>query len=134
MGVMEDIRPTLRQFLRAFSQLRLDEMMGFFADGATAFFPIRHQSLRLAGKEAIGEAFALVVDRVRASGATQIRLDAEDVLVQAFDDVAVVTFHIWDNDLSRRTLVLRRASGRWRIEHLHASNAPLPVKTSEVGL
>lgn len=130
---MEDIHATLLGFLDAFSTLRLGEMMGFFSDDATAFFPIRHQSLRLVGKEAIRGAFALVIDRVKASGATQIRLDAEDVQVQAFDDVAVVTFHIRDDDLSRRTLVLRRASGRWGIEHLHASNAPLPVKPSEVG-
>lgn len=129
---MEDIHAALLEFLHAFSNLRLGEMMVFFSDDATAFFPIRHQSLRLVGKEAIGEAFARVLERVRASGATQIRLDAEDVQVQALDDVAVVTFHIRDDDLSRRTLVLQRASGRWWIEHMHASNAPLPAKPSEV--
>ena len=128
---MEDIRDTLHQFLQAFSTLQLDDMMRFFADDATAFFPIRHRALRLVGKEAISEAFAKVLARVRASGATQIRLDAEDVHVQAFDDVAVVTFHIRDDDLNRRTLVLRRTRGRWRIEHLHASNAPLPSKPPE---
>jgi len=45
---------------------------------------------------------------------------------EAFDDVAVVTFHIRDEDLSRRTLVSHRAERGWQIEHLHGSNAPLP--------
>ncbi len=117
--------------MRAFSQLHLDEMMRFFTDDATAFFPIEHQPLRLVGKEAINEAFSRVLARVRASGATQIRLDAEDIRVQMFDDVAVVTFHIRDDDLSRRTLVLRHTRGGWRIEHLHGSNAPLPTRPKE---
>jgi len=128
---MENIRDTLHQFLRAFSTLQLDDMMRFFADDATAFFPIRHRALRLVGKEAISEAFTKVLARARASGATQIRLDAEDVHVQAFDDVAVVTFHIRDEHLNRRTLVLHRTPGGWRIEHLHASNAPLPSNPPE---
>jgi len=50
---------------------------------------------------------------------------------QAFDDVAVVTFHIRDEDLSRRTLVLHRAERGWQIEHLHGSNAPLPDNRTE---
>ncbi len=123
---MEDIQGTLNGFLRAFSELKLDEMMAYYADDATSFFPFKHHSPRLDGKEAIRAAFARVFSKVRDSGATRIRLEAEDVHVQEFDGVAVVTFHIRDDDLSRRTLVLRSAQGRWLIEHLHASNAPLP--------
>jgi ketosteroid isomerase-like protein len=123
---MEDIQGTLSGSLRAFSELKLDEMMAFYADDATAFFPIRHHSQRLDGKEAIREAFARVLSRVRDSDATRIWLEAEDVHIQKFEGVAVVTFHIRDDDLSRRTLVLRSSHGRWLIEHLHASNAPLP--------
>ena len=123
---MEDIQGTLSGFLRAFSELKLDEMMAYYADDATSFFPFRHHSPRLDGKEPIREAFARVLSKVRDSGATQIRLEAEDVHVWEFDGVAVVTFHIRDDDLSRRTLVLRPSRGRWLIEHMHASNAPLP--------
>ncbi|MQY82827.1 hypothetical protein GH157_03935 [archaeon] len=123
---MEDIQGTLKGFLRAFSELKLDEMMAYYAGHATSFFPIRHHSQRLDSKEAIREAFARVLSGVRGSGATRIRLEAEDVHVQEFDGVAVVTFHIRDDDLCRRTLVLRSFQGRWLIEHMHASNAPLP--------
>ena len=123
---MEDLQGTLSGFLRAFSELKLDEMMAFYADDATSFFPIRHHLQRLDGKEAIRGAFARVFSKLRDSGATRIRLEAEDIHVQEFDGVAVATFHIRDDDLSRRTLVLRLSQGRWLIEHLHASNAPLP--------
>lgn len=128
---MEDVQATLHRFLRAFSGLRLDEMVGFFADEATAFFPVRHRSLRLDGRGVIGEYFGWVLERVRASGATQLRLNAEDVHVQEFGDVAVVTFHVRDEELCRRTFVMRCSQGRWLIEHMHASNAPLPTSPEE---
>ena len=123
---MEDIKGALDGFLRAFSELNLDEMMAFYAEDATSFLPIRHHSPRLDGKEAIKKAFAGVLDRIRSSGATGIQLEAEDVHVQEFDGTAVVTFHVRDAELCRRTLVLRSSQGGWLIEHFHASNAPLP--------
>lgn len=123
---MEELQGTLSGFLRAFSELKLDEMMAYYTDEATSFFPIRHHSQRLDGKEAIREAFARVLSRIKDSGASSIRLEAEDIHVQEFDGVAVATFHIRDDDLSRRTLVMRLSQGRWLIEHMHASNAPLP--------
>lgn len=123
---MEDIKGTLDGFLQAFSELNLDEMMAYYAEDATTFLPTRHHSPRLEGREAIREAFARVLSKIRSSGATRIQLDAEDVHVQEFDGVTVVTFHIRDADLCRRTLVLRSSQGRWLIEHFHASNAPLP--------
>ena len=123
---MEDIKGTLDGFLRAFSELNLDEMMAFYAEDATSFLPIRHHSPRLDGKEAIREAFAGVLARIRSSGATGIQLEAEDVHVQEFDGFAVATFHVRDAELCRRSLVLRSTGGRWLIEHFHASNAPLP--------
>ena len=123
---MEDIKGTVDGFLQAFSELNLDEMMAYYDEEATTFLPTRHHSPRLEGREAIREAFARVLSKIRSSGATRIQLDAEDVHVQEFDGVTVVTFHIRDADLCRRTLVLRSSQGRWLIEHFHASNAPLP--------
>jgi hypothetical protein len=39
------------------------------------------------------------------------------------EDVALVTFHIeGGNVLDRRTLVMKRESGEWKIAHIHASN------------
>ena len=114
---------TLDQFLAAFTQLQLDAMLSHFADEATAFFPVEHQRLRLNGKDAIRNAFALVLARVRISGASGLRLDAEDVQLQDFGAVAVVTLHIAGEHLSRRTFVLQQSDRGWLIVHFHASNA-----------
>jgi ketosteroid isomerase-like protein len=122
---MGDIQETLERFLKAFSNLQLDEMAGCFTEDATAFFPIAHHHPRLEGREAIREAFTRVLERIRASGATGIRLVPEDVRAKAFGDTAIVTLHIRDDDLCRRTFMLRRDGDDWGIEHFHASNAPL---------
>ncbi len=122
---MKDIQITLSKFLGAFSKLQLNKMMSYFAEDSTAFFPIEHHYLRLTGKNSIKGAFSNVIERIKASGKTAIKLNAEDLLLQEFGDTAIATFHIRDDDLSRRTLVLHRIDGQWLIEHLHASNAKL---------
>ena len=123
--IMDGIQEILSRFVSAFSNLDLDDMMTCYADDATAFFPIAHQTKFLDGKEEISEAFSMVLSKIRAAGLDGIRLDVEDVKVQKFGDAAIATFHIRDGDLSRRTLVLRRLHDDWLIQHLHASNAPL---------
>ncbi len=114
----------LANFLSAFSRLDLDAMLDYIDPEATAFFPSEHQRIRLEGRDAIGRAFAAVIAQVRAIGATIMPLDAEDLVVQQRGDIAVATFHLRGEDLSRRTFVLQRAEAQWRIVHIHASNAP----------
>jgi ketosteroid isomerase-like protein len=122
---MEGIQSTVIDFLLAFSRLDINGMMACFEDDATSFFPVSHHIVMLNGKSEIRDAFDKVLSRIRASGQKSIKLEPEDVKSQIFGDTAIVTFHIRDGDLSRRTLVLRRKEGRWLIQHLHASNAPL---------
>jgi len=122
---MEDIHETLDRFLRAFSELRLHEMAACFTEDATAFFPIAHHRPRLESREAIEEAFARVLERIRASGTTRLSFEPEDVCIKTMGDAAIATFHLRDDALCRRTFLLRRAGNGWAIEHMHASNAPL---------
>ena len=122
---MEGLQNVLNDFLKAFSRLDLEGMMVFFEDDATSFFPSSHHIVMLDGKEEIKDAFEKVISKIHAAGHRSIKLDPEDVKTQLFGDTAIVTFHIRDNDLSRRTLVLRRNADGWFIQHLHASNAPL---------
>ena len=112
-------------FLHALSRLDLQRILDCFDPEATAFLPAEHQHKRLEGRSAIGHAFAAVIARVRETGATSLPLVAEDLQIQHWGDTAVATFHLRDEHLCRRTLVMRRQSARWRIIHLHASNAPL---------
>ena len=128
MTTMGDIDETLDSFIQAFNNLQLDEMLACYTEDATAFFPVAHHHARLEGREAIRGAFEKVLDRIKSSGAKEMRLHPEDILIKTFGDAAIVTFHIRDDDLSRRTLVLRKEGDDWGIEHLHASNAPLAPK------
>src|SRR5260370_24701562 len=79
-------------FLRAFSRLDLDAMLDCFAHEATAFLPAEHQRTRLEGQASIRDALADVIARVRATGATSIPLDADDVILEEWGDTAVATF------------------------------------------
>jgi ketosteroid isomerase-like protein len=116
-------RALLDSFLGAFSRLDLDAMLACFAPQATAFFPVAHQQTRLDDKAAIAAAFAAVLAQLRATRMTSLPIAAENLVVQEWDDTAVATFHLRGVYLSRRTLVLQRGAGEWRIVHLHASNA-----------
>lgn len=122
---MQTADGALQNFLQAFGRLQLDEMMAWWADDATAFFPAEHQLERLGGKAAIRVAFAQVIARSQSAGATQLSLDVEDMRTQVLGDTAVITFHIRDEPLSRRSFVLRQKNDEWRIVHLHGSNASL---------
>ena len=122
---MDDIQGVLIRFINAFSRLDLDEMMSCYADDATAFFPIAHRTTFIDGKEEIRKAFANVIAKVHAAGLNSLKMEPEDVKIQKLGDTAIATFQVRDDDLSRRTLVLRREQEYWVIQHLHASNAPL---------
>jgi ketosteroid isomerase-like protein len=119
------VQAVLGAFLRAFSCLDLDAMLDCVAPDATAFLPGEYHRTRLQGKGEIGKALALVLTRLRATGATSLSLDVHELLVQEWGDTAAVTFHLRGEHLSRRTFLFRREATGWHIVHLHASNATL---------
>lgn len=125
---MEDIQGVLIRFISAFTRLDLDDMMACYTDDATAFFPVAHRTTFIDGKDEIRNEFAKVIAKIHAAGLESIRMEPEDVKIQRLGDTAIATFQIRDDDLSRRTLVLRREQGYWMIQHLHASNALLEDK------
>jgi ketosteroid isomerase-like protein len=127
---MHTAQSALQGFLLAFAQFQLDEMMAWWADDATAFFPVEHQRERLTGKAAVRTAFAQIIARQQAAGMMQLTVNAEDLQEQAAGDVSVITFHLRGEPLCRRTFVLRHSSHEWHIVHLHASNASL-ISTGE---
>lgn len=122
---MQTAQAALRNFLQAFGQLQLEEMMNWWAEDGTAFFPIEHQRKRLNGKAAIRVAFGKVITGLRAEGTRHLDIVAEDLLEQESGEVSVITFHLRGDPLCRRTVILRHEASAWRIVHLHASNASL---------
>lgn len=66
-----------------------------------------------------------VINGIRESGVLPpfMQLEPEDLKITILNDAAIVTFHL-DNgkSLSRRTIVLAKNDGGWKIVHIHASN------------
>lgn len=67
---------------------------------------------------------AEVLPRLRPGGPPYQKLEPLDLMVQVSGDMALCTFHLESrrDGLGRRTIVLIRRDGDWRILHLHASN------------
>jgi ketosteroid isomerase-like protein len=122
---MDGVTRTLNNFIQAFSNLNLDEIMQLFSSDSTGFFPIEHYKERLENKNQIRLAFKNVIDKIKGISLDEIKLPVEDLRIQNYGDFALATFHIRDSDFSRRTLVLKKDSENWFIQHIHASNAPL---------
>jgi ketosteroid isomerase-like protein len=86
------------------------------------------QVQRLDGQDAIRANFHAEFDDLRADGGTQTIMPRRRNL-KVLGDTAVLTFELGGEtlkvgeNLSRRTVVLRRFADGWRIVHLHASIA-----------
>lgn len=113
---------TLLDFSRAFRRMDLDAMMASIAEDATAFWPVSACLTRL-DKAGMRAQFAATIAAVRAAGGTEVIRIQSDMRTQQFGDVAVVTFHLRDESFGRRTFVLQWRWDRWRIVHIHGSDA-----------
>ena len=121
----QEIERVVTEFLTAFSNRDFARFVPFFSEDATMFFPpsAAAPTGRVRGRNEIEQTFRTVFAKYppRAPGSvTPIR--PLDLLVEEFGDVSVVTFHLGSETArQRRTLVLRRLGGDWKIVHLHGS-------------
>ncbi|HKV07037.1 MAG TPA: nuclear transport factor 2 family protein [Thermoanaerobaculia bacterium] len=114
------VRAAMTDFMEALNSLDVDGMAAFFADDVTAFVP-NAQGPRVEGKAALVEIFRRYVEATRKTTA-RTNLVPEDLEVDAYRDVAIVSFNLPGPDaFGRRTFVFRREGSRWRISHFHAS-------------
>jgi uncharacterized protein (TIGR02246 family) len=119
------IGKVLDEFIDALNTADLQRYAALFAPDATAFFPLAEVPLRLEDKEQITAVFGRFFAGIRhaSPGPRYMNLTPVDVRVQAYGGVAIVSFHFRGGEMvSRRTLVLVRREGEWKIVHLHASN------------
>ncbi|OSZ72498.1 hypothetical protein CAP39_03960 [Sphingomonas sp. IBVSS1] len=126
----------LRAFLRSFANCDLPAMEAAFAPDSTSFdaltagangaLPDKASMKRAPGMPALMRRIAQTLPKERP-GPPYHRPDLiQDLLVQLVGDVAICSFHFDNPDrLGRRTIVLARREGVWRILHLHASNLQL---------
>ena len=124
-----EVRETLSKFIQAFDNLDWDGFRGFFADDATVFYP-RDVPIRATGHREIEAQFQKVFEQIRGkrSKPPYMHIQPRSLAIQMFGDVAVATFHLDDRpgELNRRTIVLHRDGGTWKIVHIHASEVALP--------
>ena len=115
----DSLQATLDEFIGGLGALDWERMRDTFAPDAHVFFPFDDSPRRVEGIAAIEDAFRAFF----ASGsAGRIAIEPLDLTMQVFGDIALVTFHLErPAGIGRRTVVLRRDAGRWRIAHLHAS-------------
>lgn len=123
-----EVRETLSGFIQAFDNLEWEQFRNFFADDATVFNP-RDVARRANGREEIEARFRTVFEQIRGNRTKPPYMDIQprDLVIQIFGEVAIATFHLDDRPgvLNRRTVVMHKEAGGWKIVHLHASEVPL---------
>jgi ketosteroid isomerase-like protein len=118
-----DARETLDGFFRAVESRDLDKITPYFEEDAQMFSPLGTYPARLDGRAAIMEQFKAISEALKQMP-TPIRIDPQEMVLREFGDIALVTFHLTlPGPLHRRSFVLRKRDGRWRIAHIHASIA-----------
>ena len=123
------VQKTIEGFMDALNAADIEKFAPFFANDATMFFPLAPIYSRLENKEQITQVFGVFFESVRKgkTGPRYMNLVPQDLRIQLFGSTAVATFGFKGPDLiSRRTLVLRRETGKWQIVHMHASNLGVP--------
>lgn len=134
-----DSDPALRQafddFVIAFNAADESAFEALWAPEATVFFPAPIFGVELIARKAaiLERFFALFAQaRVRRSQPPYLNIRPADVALHQYGDTVVATFHLQGrSDIGRRTLVLNRQSGAWRIVHMHASSLDLPAAEAE---
>jgi len=123
-----EVRETLSKFIQAFDNLDWGQFRGFFADDASVFYP-RDVPSRATGRQEIEAQFQKVFEQIRGNRTKPpyMNIQPRNLAIQMLGDVAVATFHLDDHPgvLNRRTIVLHKDAGGWKIVHIHASEVAL---------
>ena len=121
------VRAAVAEFVNALNAFDAERLGRSFADDATGFFPgPPFPAARLQGRATIQNAFGQLFAALRQRGTRSAGLAPVGLGVQLYGDTAIATFHLMgQQEVGRRTLVLRRVGGRWLIAHMHASIAPM---------
>ena len=111
------------EFLDAFRSMDQARFDRFFAPDVTMFFPDGpFPAGRIEGRDAVLAAFDNLFRLARERGRTALAIAPVGQRVQRYGEMAIVTFQLdGGDDLGRRSIVLRRTGGDWRIVHFHAS-------------
>jgi ketosteroid isomerase-like protein len=129
----KEVMAALDKFLRAFENGDFETMEASMTDDAYIFpraimsndslEPIDNANYRRIN--GLDPQMKQVINSLHESGKQQpyMKLEPKDLKITMLKDAAIVTFHLENGkSLSRRTLVLSKYDGIWKIIHLHPSN------------
>ena len=112
-------------YLDAFNRRDWNAFRATLSDDITVMFDRPAPPERRDARVAVEEFFRRVFPPPGAPpGALPPPVKPDRLLAQDFGDVVVVSFHIQDpDDVGRRTVVLHRGAGGWRVVHIHGSSS-----------
>ena len=115
------------EYLAAFNRRDWAAFSATFDSTITVMFDRPAPPLRRDGRPAVEQMFRRVFP---PPGQQPTRLPPpivpEALLAQDFGDVVVISFHIRSEEqLARRTVVVRRGQTGWHVVHIHASSSDL---------
>lgn len=112
-------------FVTSFNNFDWAIFRASFTDDVTIFYPFWNQAKRLKGRQDIEAAWLTIFPEfVDPQNTRKLRISPQEINIQLYRKTAIVTFHLGDgvSTLSRRTLVMVKKKGNWKIAHLHASS------------
>lgn len=119
------VMKSVNNFVTAFNNLNWVPFRESFTDDATVFYPYWNQARRIQGRQEIEKAWLTIFPEFGdVNNSRKLKINPKDIYLQLFQQTAIVTFHLGDglNTLSRRTLLMIKEKGSWKIAHLHASS------------
>jgi ketosteroid isomerase-like protein len=128
-GATDEVERAVTAFLQPFANRNVPGFIDYFVNDATVFMPSNEAGaspIRVEGKTSIAREFESLFQRLGLQPQTAAPpITPQNLQVQRYGDVAVVTFHLGtERARGRRTLVMLRTAAGWKITHLHASNFP----------
>ena len=120
-----EVKNSADNFVAAFNNFNWTVFRESFTDDATIFYPFWNQARRIQGRQEIETAWVTIFPEfVDTKNTRKLQINPKDINIQLYQQTAIVTFHLGDGvkTLSRRTLVMIKEKGNWKIAHLHASS------------
>lgn len=119
------VMKSVNNFVTAFNHFNWVPFKESFTDDATIFYPYWNQARRIQGRQDIEKAWLTIFPEfIDVNNTRKLQISPKDIHLQLYQQNAIVTFHLGDglNSLSRRTLLMIKEKGSWKIAHLHASS------------
>lgn len=118
------VKVSVEKFLQSFNSLQWESFRKSFTEDATIFFPDWEQASRKAGTREVEETWLKIFPEFKDPTITlKLDITPRNMMIQLYGSTAIVTFQLGSGEkyLSRRTLVMIKKDGGWKIAHLHAS-------------